>query len=137
MSNQLEIEDISKEQNSPNILIELSDKQSNLNEKLTPSKIIEQDEDKEDQYDENIHIFSENQSNIFFSNFIFEKKKEYLTKNNIYLCILNLSGILFYHLGLMSCENEDPSECTIKYGIIFYVKLGILDFMSSLYFQFM
>ena len=32
------------------------------------------------------------------------------TKNNIYLCILNLSGILFYHLGLMSCENEDPSE---------------------------
>ena len=156
MSNQLEIEDNNKEQNSPNILIELSEKKSDLNEndvdnnlnnntislnnnninneKLTPSKIIEQSEEKEDHYND-IQIFPDNQSQNFFINFIIEEKKKYLTKNNIYLCILNLSGILFYHLGLMSCENEDPSECTIKYGIVFYVKLGILDFMSSLLFS--
>ena len=134
MSNQLEIEDNNKEQNSPNILIELSEKKSDLNEKLTPSKIIQQSEEKEDHYND-IQIFPDNQSQNFFTNFIIEEKKKYLTKNNIYLCILNLSGILFYHLGLMSCENEDPSECTIKYGIVFYVKLGILDFMSSLLFS--
>ena len=71
MSNQLEIEDINKEQNYPNIFLELLDKKSNLNEKLTPSKIIEQDE-------KEVHIFSENQSNIFISNFIFTKNKKYL-----------------------------------------------------------
>ena len=79
MSNQLEIEDINKEQNSPNILIELSEKKSDLNEKLTPSKIIEQSEEKEDHYND-IQIFPDNQSQNFFINFIIEEKKKIFNK---------------------------------------------------------
>ena len=135
--------DINKEndKNSPNMLIELSDNKNekylDLNDNPKSMKILEKAEDNENLFNERGQIFSENPDLDYFSNLTFSEKfqKKYLTKKNIYVCIMNLIGILFYHFSLMSCKKSDPSECTIKYGLMFYVKIGILAFISSVLFS--
>ena len=122
------------EKKTPNMLIELSDSKEELPQDLNNMPISDNtNEGNEALYNEKNLLFSENpisnEMNIY-SNLTFSEKK-YLTRQNIYLCILNLCGLLFYHIGLMPCE-KDPSECTIKKGLMFYVKVGIFDCLSSL-----
>ena len=136
MSNTFEKEDINKEldKKTPNILIELSNNnKEELSQKLNEEPISNKEKKENDYlYNERNLLFSTNpiSKNIYIdSNLTFSQK--YFTRKNIYLYILNFCGLLFYHLGLMPCE-KDPSECTIKRGFIFYVKVGVLDFLSSL-----
>ena len=66
--------------------------------------------------------------------FIEKIKFNFLTKKNISLCILNIFGLLCYKFSLMPCD-KDPTECTIRNGIVFYIKIGVFDLMSSLTFS--
>ena len=143
MSNHLKHKDTNEEnnKNSPNVIIELSDNKNekyiNLSDNFNSMEILEKVEDDKNIFKERDNIFSKNPDLDYFSNLTFSQKfqKKYLTKKNIYVCIINISGILFYYFSLMSCKKSDPSECTIKYGLMFYVKIGILAFISSVLFS--
>ena len=52
-------------------------------------------------------------------------------KKDIILSIINISAIIIYAFSLRGCEG-DPTECTIKRGIIFYVTVGVLTVISCL-----
>ena len=58
-------------------------------------------------------------------------KKHFLNKTDIILYIINISSIIFYYVGLMPCD-RDPSECTIKRGLVFYFTIGTFTGISSL-----
>ena len=58
-------------------------------------------------------------------------KKHFLNKTDIILYIINITSIIFYYLGLMPCD-RDPSECTIKRGLVFYFTIGTFTAISSL-----
>ena len=83
MSNQPKDKNI--KENSPNIYIELSDNK----EHLYDSKNI--NEKMKGQYED---VEEETQK---MKNLIFQKKKKFLTKTNLFLAILNIAGILFYN----------------------------------------
>ena len=57
-------------------------------------------------------------------------KKYLFNKTDLALFIMNILSIILYKISLMSCD-KDPSECTIKHGIMFYVKIGILTVISA------
>ena len=58
-------------------------------------------------------------------------KKHFLNKTDIILYIINITSIIFYYLGLTPCD-RDPSECTIKRGLVFYFTIGTFTAISSL-----
>ena len=58
-------------------------------------------------------------------------KKHFLNKTDIILYIINILSIIFYYLGLTPCY-KDPSECTIKKGIIFYFIIGTFTAISAI-----
>ena len=58
-------------------------------------------------------------------------KKHFLNKTDIILYIINIFSIIFYYVGLMPCD-RDPSECTIKRGLVFYFTIGTFTGISSL-----
>ena len=65
------------------------------------------------------------------SNIIIFLKKHLFNKTDIIFYITNLLSILFYYLGLTPCE-KDPSECTIKRGMIFYFMVGTFTAISAI-----
>ena len=131
MNSQSEKKDanITSPKNFSNFLIELSDNKVELNEKNETKKYKELDDKILEKNKTQL-----NNDNILNFSFSEKIKKNYFNKKNIYLFILNISGILFYKYSLMPCE-KDPSECTIKHGLIFYVKIGVLTFLSSFSFS--
>ena len=58
-------------------------------------------------------------------------KRYFLNKNDLIILAMNLISIISYNIGLMPCE-KDPSECTIKHGLIFYVKIGVFTLLSAI-----
>ena len=58
-------------------------------------------------------------------------RKHFLNRTDIILYITNILSIIFYYLGLMPCD-KDPSECTIKRGLIFYFIIGTFTAISSI-----
>ena len=136
MSNQPKEKD--NKTNTPNILIELSDNK----EHLYHSKNINDNmkEQYEDIVDENtdLNMFSKNPISKVYDNenltFSEKIKRNYLTKKNLFLVILNIAGIVFYNYSLMTCES-DATICTLKQGLFFYVKIGILTFLSAICFS--
>ena len=68
------------------------------------------------------------------SNIIIFLKKHLFNKTDIIFYITNILSILFYYLGLIPCE-KDPSECTIKRGMIFYFTVGIFTAISAILFS--
>ena len=58
-------------------------------------------------------------------------KKNFFTKTDIILYILNISSIICYYIGLTPCE-KDPSECTIKRGLAFYFIIGAFTGLSAI-----
>ena len=57
-------------------------------------------------------------------------KKYFFSKSDLFLFIINIISIISYKIGLMPSD-KDPSECTIKHGLIFYVKIGIFTAISA------
>ena len=57
-------------------------------------------------------------------------KKHFLNKTDIILYILNITAIIFYYIGLTPCD-KDPTECTIKRGLVFYFIIGTFTAISS------
>ena len=70
------------------------------------------------------NAFSKKSAKQFF-------KKHFLNKTDIILYIINILSIIFYYLGLTPCY-KDPSECTIKKGIIFYFIIGTFTAISAI-----
>ena len=72
----------------------------------------------------------------YYKFFIFKTKfgkflhKYILNRTDLLLLLNNITAIILYHISLMPCE-KDPSECTIKHGMIFYVTIGVLTAISS------
>ena len=54
-----------------------------------------------------------------------------LNKKDLILFTMIIISIILYKIGLMPCE-KDPSECTIKHGIIFYIKIGVFTILSAI-----
>ena len=146
MSNQPEKEKnhLNPKFNYKNINIELSEKKVNdydyLNGKqkgkYLSNNMLENLEEKvnsndKEYFSESISNEKNNINNFTVSEYI---KHNLFTKTDIYLGIMNIIGIVLYHIGLMPCE-KDPSECTIKRGMIFYVTIGILSAISSILFS--
>ena len=136
MSNQPKEKDANH--NPPNILIELSDNREKLYEdKNFNDNIKEQHEDIEDE-NNHVEIFSQNpilyENDLKSQTFSEKIKKNYLTKMNLFFLILNISGILFYNYSLMTCES-DATICTLKQGLFFYVRIGILVLLSAICFS--
>ena len=52
-------------------------------------------------------------------------------KMNIFLFLLNLTSIILYYLSLEPC-GENATTCTLKKGLRFYIKLGVLCLISAL-----
>ena len=138
---------INPKKNPKDILIELSGKKEDnyefLDDKQKEDSLTNNtyDNPEEKDLDFNKKFFSESLTkenenvkenvNITFLEYL---KQNLFTKTDIYLGIMNIIGIVFYHYGLMPCE-KDPSECTIKRGMIFYVTIGILAAVSSILFS--
>ena len=51
-------------------------------------------------------------------------------KDNLVMTVIVIISLICYHFGLTKCE-KDPSECTIKRGMIFYFTIGILSAISA------
>ena len=63
-------------------------------------------------------------------NFFLNCKKKNCRKDDLIMTIIVILSIICYHFGLTKCE-KDPSECTIKRGMIFYFTIGILTAISA------
>ena len=63
---------------------------------------------------------------IRFNKFV----SKFCKKDDLIIAILVIISIILYQISLMKC-NADPSECTIKHGMIFYFTIGILAAISS------
>ena len=57
-------------------------------------------------------------------------KKYFFNKTDLILFAANIIALISYKISLMPCE-KDPSECTIKHGLIFYIKIGIFTVISG------
>ena len=57
-------------------------------------------------------------------------KKYLFNKADLILFVMNIISIISYKISLMPCD-KDPTECTIKHGIIFYIKIGIFTVISA------
>ena len=51
-------------------------------------------------------------------------------KDDLVMTVIVIISLICYHFGLTKCE-KDPSECTIKRGMIFYFTIGILSAISA------
>ena len=80
------------------------------------------------------------ESNISNLNSIIEKTKKILlniistikkNKKDTFLFLINITSIITYAISLRGCEG-DPTECTIKRGLIFYITVGIFTVISCL-----
>ena len=82
---------------------------------------------------ENINKIKEEDEIIpFYGSNIFSKMQLFHKKNKIgiFLFVINIFSIILYFISLRSCE-KDPSECTIKHGLTFYIIIGILALISA------
>ena len=57
-------------------------------------------------------------------------KKYFFNRTDLILFAINIIALISYKISLMPCE-KDPSECTIKHGLMFYVKIGIFTVISG------
>ena len=55
--------------------------------------------------------------------------KYFFNKTDLLLFIMNLLSILSYYISLTPCD-KDPSECTIKHGMKFYIIIGVFTAIS-------
>ena len=146
MLNQSEKLDINSEINTQNNLIELSTNKDDLNKKININNLEPKTNFNEDKFQKNDDEYNK-KDKLYFENlmpktneistrmrFIEKLKKDFLTKNNLYLLISNIIGIIFYHFCLMPCD-RDPTTCTIKNGLTFYIKIGIFTLISSIFFS--
>ena len=58
-------------------------------------------------------------------------RKHLLNKTDLIIFIMNMISIIFYYISLMPCD-KDPSECTIKRGMIFYFTVGAFTAVSAI-----
>ena len=63
-------------------------------------------------------------------NFFLKCFKNNCKKDDLIMTVIVIISIICYHFGLTKCE-KDPSECTIKRGMIFYFTIGILSAISA------
>ena len=89
---------------------------------------------KDDSFDKNLKNYSfdslikirENRIKKFFLNCY----KNNCKKDDLIITVVVILSIICYHFGLTKCE-KDPSECTIKRGMIFYFTIGLLSAISA------
>ena len=55
---------------------------------------------------------------------------KYCKKDDLTMSIIVILSMIFYYIGLAKCD-ADPSECTIKRGMIFYFMIGICSAISA------
>ena len=55
---------------------------------------------------------------------------KYCRKDDLIMTIIVIFSVIFYILGLAKCD-ADPSECTIKRGMIFYFMIGTCSAISA------
>ena len=63
-------------------------------------------------------------------NFFLKCFRNNCRKDDLIMTVVVIISIICYHFGLTKCE-KDPSECTIKRGMIFYFTIGILSAISA------
>ena len=63
-------------------------------------------------------------------NFFLKCFRNNCRKDDLIITVVVIISIICYHFGLTKCE-KDPSECTIKRGMIFYFTIGILSAISA------
>ena len=61
-----------------------------------------------------------------FLNFV----SKYCKKDDLTMSITVILSMIFYYIGLAKCD-ADPSECTIKRGMIFYFMIGTCSAISA------
>ena len=89
---------------------------------------------KEDSFDKNLKNYSFDSLIKIRENrikkFVLNCYKNYCKKDDLIITVVVILSIICYHFGLTKCE-KDPSECTIKRGMIFYFTIGLLSAISA------